>query len=219
MDKVGKSFAMMNIGETFFKVSPIQPFLPIKSTNDNSFSSLPNHIYQINKVMGVEINKGLSREKSLVIHIDSINKHYSHLDWLWSKWLLLCKQIFFISYSPLDWSISGLSANIKSIFNILGKETVKFKTRVERKLKTITLDNAIYTPGLWSNLISVLKLLEKGANILFLVANNLVSIKMPNRPMLFSAKRKENLFYVDIEQNNYIAYLSQSVLKLVDFLT
>jgi len=37
--------------------------------------------------------------------------------------------------------------------------------------------------------------------------------------MLFSAKRKENLFYVDIEQNNYIAYLSQSVLKLVDFLT
>jgi len=23
MDKVGKSFAMMNIGETFFKVSPI----------------------------------------------------------------------------------------------------------------------------------------------------------------------------------------------------
>ena len=80
MDKVGKSFAMMNIGETFFKVSPIQPFLLIKSPNDNSFSSLPNHIYQINKVMGVEINKGLSREKSLVIHIDSINKHYSHLD-------------------------------------------------------------------------------------------------------------------------------------------
>ena len=37
--------------------------------------------------------------------------------------------------------------------------------------------------------------------------------------MLFSAKRKKNLFYVDIEQNNYIAYLSQSVLKLVDFLT
>jgi len=52
-----------------------------------------------------------------------------------------------------------------------------------------------------------------------LVANNLVSIKIPNRPMLFSAKRKENLFYVDIEQNNYIVYLSQSVLKLVDFLT
>ena len=79
MDKVGKSFAMMNIGETFFKVSPIQPFLPIKSTNDNSFSSLPNHIYQINKVMGVEINKGLSREKSLVMHIDFINKHTIHI--------------------------------------------------------------------------------------------------------------------------------------------
>jgi len=90
---------------------------------------------------------------------------------------------------------------------------------VERKLKTITLNNTIYISGLRSNLIFILKLLEKGANILFLVTDNLVSIKIPNGPTLFFAKRKGNLFYINIEQDDYITYLSQSVLKSVDFST
>jgi len=47
---------------------------------------------------------------------------------------------FFISYSPLSQDISGLSAGINSTFNILGKGTVKFKTRVEGILRSITLD-------------------------------------------------------------------------------
>jgi len=206
--------------ETFFKVPPIQPFLPIKSSNNNLFPSSPNYTYQINKVIEVEINKGLSGEKSLVIHMDSINKYtiYTLIDSGASDYCFANKSLF-ILYFSLNQNISSLSASINSTFNILRKGTIRFKTRVERKLKTITLNNIIYTSGLRSNLISILKLFEKGANILFLVTDNLVSIKMPNGPILFSAKRKGNLFYIDIEQDDYIVYLSQSVLKSVDFST
>jgi len=40
---------------------------------------------------------------------------------------------------------------------------------------------------------------------------------MPSRPIIFSATKKGNLFYVDVEQNECTAYLSQSMQKPVDF--
>jgi len=81
---------------------------------------------------------------------------------------------FFISYSPLNQDISGLSTGINSTFNILGRETVKFKTRVEGILRFITLDNAMYILDLQSNLISVSRLLEKGVDVIFSVTDNSV---------------------------------------------
>jgi len=42
---------------------------------------------------------------------------------------------------------------------------------------------------------------------------------MLSRPIIFSAIKKGNLFYVDVEQDEYTAYLSQSMQKLVDFAT
>jgi len=140
---------MMNMEETFFKVPPIQPFLPIKSPNNNLSPSSPNYTHQINKVIGVEINKELPREKSFVIHMDSINKYtiYTLIDSGASDYCFANKSLF-ILYFPLNQNISSLSASINSTFNILRKGTIRFKTRVERKLKTITLDNTIYTSSL-----------------------------------------------------------------------
>jgi len=77
----------------------------------------------------------------------------------------------------------------------------------------------MYTPDLQLNLISVSRLLEKGADAIFLVADNSVSIKMPSRPIIFSATKKGNLFYVNVEQDECTAYLSQSMQKPVDFAT
>jgi len=124
---------------------------------------------------------------------------------------------FFISYSPLNQNISGLSAGINSTFNILGRGTVKFKTRVEGTLRSITLNNAMYTLDLQSNLISVSRLLEKETDAIFSVTDNSVSIKMPSRPIIFSTTKKGNLFYVDVEKDKYTAYLSQSMQKPVNF--
>jgi len=83
-------------------------------------------------------------------------------------------KFFFISYSPLNQDISGLSAGINSTFNILGRETVKFKTKVEGILRSITLDNTMYTLDLQLNLISVSRLLEKGVDVIFPVTDNSV---------------------------------------------
>jgi len=77
----------------------------------------------------------------------------------------------------------------------------------------------MYTPDLRLNLISVSRLLEKGADAIFSVTDNSVSIKMPSGPIIFSTTKKGNLFYVDVEQDECTAYLSQSMQKPVDFAT
>ena len=159
--------------------------------------------------MGIESNKGLPGERSLVLHTNSHNKQTIHtlINSGTSDHYFANKSLF-ISYSPLNQNISGLSASINSTFNILGRGTIKFKTRIEGTLRSITLNNMMYTPDLWSNLISVSRLLEKGADAIFSVTDNSVLIKMPSRPMMFSVTKKENLFYVNVEQDEYTAYLS-----------
>ena len=201
--------------KTTFKIPYIPVLISSKIPNNNPFPSSHNHIYQ---GMGMKSNKELPGERSLVLHTDFHNKWTicTLIDSGASDYCFANKSLF-ISYSPLNQNISGLSAGINSTFNILGRGTVKFKMRVERTLRSITLDNVIYTPDLWSNLISVSRLLEKGADAIFLITDNSVLIKIPSRPMIFSATKKENLFYIDIEQNKYIVYLSQSIQKPVDF--
>jgi len=66
-------------------------------------------------------------------------------------------------------------------------------------LRTIILNNTVYTPSLQSNLISVSKILESGADTFFSVADNTVLVKILNGPTLFSTTKKEGLFYVDIK--------------------
>jgi len=170
--------------------------------------------------VGMESNKGLPGERSLVLHTDFHNKQTIRtlIDSGTSDHCFADKS-FFISYSPLNQNISGLSTSINSTFNILGRGTVKFKMRVEGTLRSITLNNAMYIPDLRSNLISVSRLLEKGVDAIFSVTDNSVSIKMLSGPIIFSATKKGNLFYVDVEQDECTAYLSQSMQKPVDFAT
>jgi len=132
--------------ETTFEVSHIPVSIPSKIPNNNSFPSLYNYMHQ---GMGMESNKGLPGERLLVLHTDFYNKQTIHtlIDSGASDYYFADKS-FFISYSPLNQNISGLSASINSTFNILRRETIKFKTKVEGILRFITLDNMIYTPDL-----------------------------------------------------------------------
>ena len=70
-DEVEHTFALMTIEETTFKVSHILVPVPSKIPNDNPFPSSYNYMYQ---GMGMESNKELPGERSLVLHTDFHNK-------------------------------------------------------------------------------------------------------------------------------------------------
>ena len=184
--------------------------IPSKSPDNNLSPSSFNCIHQTNNIMGMDSNNELPEEKSLVFYTNSVNKRviYTLINSGTSEWPLLCWQIpFHIIFSPKSeyfWAI------IEFTFIILGRGTVKFNIRVDRKLRTITFNNAVYTSSLQSNLISVSKLLESGADTFFSVADNTVSVQILNGPILFSATKKEGLFYVDIKWDQCTVYFSQS---------
>jgi len=61
----------------------------------------------------------------------------------------------------------GLAAAKESIFNVTGKGKAKIETYVNSTNRNITFEDALHTPELRSNLISVSKLAEKGVKIEF----------------------------------------------------
>jgi len=70
-DEVEHTFALGTMEETTFKVSHILVPIPSKIPNDNPFPSSHNYMYQ---GMGMESNKELPGERSLVLHTDFHNK-------------------------------------------------------------------------------------------------------------------------------------------------
>jgi len=70
-DEVEQTFALMTMEETTFKVPHISVPVPSKIPNDDLFSSSHNYMHQ---GMGMESNKGLPGERSLVLHTDFHNK-------------------------------------------------------------------------------------------------------------------------------------------------
>jgi len=69
---------------------------------------------------------------------------------------------FFVSYNTLDNPSMRLSARKESTFEITEKGKIEFLTNVNDVQRKITFNNAIHTPGLRSNLISVSELDSKG---------------------------------------------------------
>ena len=61
----------------------------------------------------------------------------------------------------------GLSAGKESTFEITKKGRVEFLTEVNNAQRKIIFDDALHTPGLRSNLISVLVLDSKGLYVTF----------------------------------------------------
>jgi len=61
----------------------------------------------------------------------------------------------------------GLRAGKGSTFNVIRKGKAKIYMNIDGNIKNLTFDNALYTPELRSNLISISKLGEKEAKIHF----------------------------------------------------
>jgi len=73
----------------------------------------------------------------------------------------------FTTYTLLSQATPGLGAGQDSIFQIVGRGSVKLESVIDGEVKKITLNNVLHIPGLRSNLILVSKLSEKGANVSF----------------------------------------------------
>jgi len=74
---------------------------------------------------------------------------------------------YFITLILLPQPMLRLGAGKRSTFNVIGKGKTKIYVNIDGNIKSLTFDNALYTPELRSNLISVSKLGEKGAKIHF----------------------------------------------------
>jgi len=74
-DEVEQTFALMTIEETTFKVPHILVPVSSKMPNDDLFPSSHNYMHQ---GMGMESNKELPGERSLVLHTDFHNKQTIH---------------------------------------------------------------------------------------------------------------------------------------------
>ena len=73
----------------------------------------------------------------------------------------------FVSYTTLSKLYFGISAEKDSIFNIIGKGKVEFKTSVNEKTRRVSINSILYAPNLRSNLISVSQLGTKGIDVFF----------------------------------------------------
>ena len=88
----------------------------------------------------------------------------------------------FSVYSLLDNPTTGFGAGLDSTFYIIGKGNIRFESIVDGKPQQITLNRALHTSDLRSNLILVSKLGEREASMSFnnrlatVIANSEVKI-------------------------------------------
>jgi len=73
----------------------------------------------------------------------------------------------FITITYMHQPNMGLAASRESTFSIAGEGKAKIETNVNGITRAITFNDALYTPELRSNLISVSRLVGKGAKVHF----------------------------------------------------
>jgi len=117
---------------------------------------------------GVLLNKFWSGEDLIVFHTqnDNTSETLTLIDSGASDYCFV-ERSFLASYNTLDNPPMGLSAGKELTFEITGKGRVEFLTNVNDVQRKITFDNALHTPGLRSNLISVSELDSKGLYVTF----------------------------------------------------
>jgi len=102
----------------------------------------------------------------------------------------------FKEYTPLSQAATGLCAGKGSTFDIMGKGTVEFSTTANGISRNISINNALYTPSLRCNMISVSKLCSEGTSVVF--GGGLASVKLQNGIEVMTAVMTGRLYAVDI---------------------
>jgi len=88
----------------------------------------------------------------------------------------------------------GLATARESIFNVTGKEKAKTETCVNGTNRNITFEDALHTPELCSNLISVSKLAEKGVKVEF--DQHKARVRLVSNVVIMMAKQCGRLYAI-----------------------
>jgi len=197
------------MGDSEFKVFAISNPSETNSPNNNTSPSSSTLNQLICDAKGVESLRDVSGEVLLVCCIDLINKldiptllDSDVSDYCFADILL------FTSYTPFERPSPELTAKEGLIFNVIGKGNVKIQINVNGDRRTITFDNALYTPGFRSNLISMARLSVKGAEVYF--KDNKTMIRTKNGIDIISATRSELLYAVEIDKIQPTVFMTQS---------
>jgi len=100
-----------------------------------------------------------------------------------------------------------MGAGKQSTFNVEGKGKVKIQMSVNGVKKNITFEDALYTPNLRSNLISLSKLAEKGTQVEF--DKDRAQVKTKDGQIVITAKRRGQLYVVDDENSRLEVHTMQ----------
>ena len=210
--------ALMTMGDTNYEVTttplPGTPNFPNKSISNSSNTTselgygnlgvrVSNGDPNINLVMFNSMQNKLSNVPTL---IDSGASDHCFTN-----------KEFFVTLALLPQPTIGLAAGKESIFKVLGKGKAKILVTINGSTKALTFENALYTPELWSNLISVSKLGEKGAKVYF--DKQGAQIKAADGMIVMKAKRLGQLYEVEVEKQNPTIYVTQTKRRSVLFNT
>lgn len=113
--------------------------------------------------------------------------------------------------------MSGCSADRDLTFVIAGRGQVELSIKFSQQDRKITLKNALHTPNLWSNLISVSKLVSKGAQVQF--ACNVAVVTDGGGKTIFTAAKNGQLYTVPTIDLILSALTVQSKCKATTFNT
>jgi len=207
-------FAFMTMDNTHFKVATLPPKI-ITPLNDVSIASYNFQPIQEHDIRGARVASNLSKSENIV---QSIEENIHNIPTLLDSGAndhCFTNRNLFTSYTPLSTSLTRLSANKDSTFEIIGKGDVEIKTRVNEKVITVILEDTLHTPDLRSNLISAAKLSKKGATIHF--DKDKATVKVPNGINIMSATRYDQLYTVKLENSQPTILVTQSKNKAVDF--
>lgn len=113
----------------------------------------------------------------------------------------------FASYTPFDTPYTGCSADKDSSFEIQGKGVVNCITNVMGNPVRVAISDVLHTPNLRTNLISVSKLVAKGAQVHFEKDNAVVTSARGNIIMI--GDRRDGLYITNLSTAVPLVYTSQ----------
>lgn len=161
-------FALMMMDDADFEVTISLPFNIPRTPNEpitNSYNTMGELGHRIR---GVGVGSGSRTESLPTCNSDlKIESDVPTLINSGASDYCFVNKDSFITLTSLHKPTIGLAAGKESVFNIIEKKKAKIQTVVNYTKRNITFKNALHTPDLRSNLISVSKLAEKGIRVEF----------------------------------------------------
>jgi len=121
----------------------------------------------------------------------------------------------FTTYKALEQPLVGLSANKGATFSIIGKGNIEIITDINGMRRKVKFENALHTPEMRSNLISLSRLEDKGAR--FEIGGGKVLVKSPEGEDIMTGTRFGWLYAVSVHNPNATAFAAHSKRKAVNF--